>query len=111
MGSTASTAEGMDVVRDEDEVGEGIEEEKDEDMSGQKSPQRTPFKLLGRGGLGRARGGRGRIHYPGSSADARSGPSSKEAADPLDSLTSRMSALQFVPRSVRGARGRGRGTG
>ncbi|KAF2660109.1 hypothetical protein K491DRAFT_688713 [Lophiostoma macrostomum CBS 122681] len=114
----AAPAEGMDVVRDEGlETGEGKstptaeEEENEEDTP--KSP-RAPIKLHGRGGFGRGGGrgrgrGRGRGSGPSTNPPANNPSSSKAPEDSMEGLTSSMSALQFVPHSVRLAKGRGRG--
>jgi hypothetical protein len=61
--------------------------------------------------------GRGGFSHPqatgrGSGLNEEAAPSSTTTnADPLDKLVSDMSALHFVPHSVRMARGRGRGRG
>ena len=96
--SFASTAgDGMDVVNDEIES-----QAKDLQESASRT---THVKLRGRGGFSHPQGaGRGR----GSNDQAALGMVN---ADPVDKLTSSMSALQFVPPSVRLARGRGRGRG
>jgi hypothetical protein len=107
--SFASTSgEGMDVVKDEDEHRDEDEQEAND------GPKRNPLKLRGRGGFSHPRapgrgGGRGiskAVATPQSSTSSSTAP-----ADPVDSLASSMSALQFVPHSVRMARGRGRGRG
>lgn len=92
----------MDVVRDQDE------EEKEEHSQGE--TRRYPTKLHGRGGFGQGQSpgrtvGRG---SPQASVSPKS-TSSAQTVDPMDSLTSSMSALKFIPHSVRMARGRGRG--
>ncbi|KAL5114337.1 hypothetical protein ACEQ8H_007774 [Pleosporales sp. CAS-2024a] len=80
--SCASMAgEGMDVVQDEEDEGEA---------------RRIPVKLRGRGGFSHARG--------------QGASSAATGVDAVDSLASSMAALQFVPHSVRMARGRGRGS-
>ena len=62
--------------------------------------RRSPIKLRGRGCFTHPHSvDRGRENLASTPADA------------MDSLTSRMSSLQFVPHSVRMARGRGRGRG
>jgi hypothetical protein len=108
---TSTTVEDMHLVHDEDE---------DEDDDGDESKgqtvkdadaRRIPVKLRGRGGFSHPPGrGRGR----GTSVThdlLKSTSASPPAADSVDSLTSSMSALQFVPHSVRIAQGRGRGRG
>lgn len=85
------------------------------------SPTRT-IKLAGRGGIGLGRSipGRGRAaqHQHSSStntqvslAKTEEPAQDKGADDPMDGLVGRMSALQFVPHSVRMGQGRGRGGG
>lgn len=76
--------------------------------------RRYPTRLRGRGGFGHGQTSLGRDRGGGHSMPTH--PSSKPApatattaADPMDALTSKLSALQFVPHSVRVARGRGRG--
>lgn len=82
----------MDVVNDENDDQANPQQESE--------PRSSHVRLRGRGGFSRPQGpGRGRGHQ--TQADA----------DPLDKLASSMSALQFVPPSVRLAKGRGRGTG
>ncbi|KAF2194853.1 hypothetical protein K469DRAFT_734504 [Zopfia rhizophila CBS 207.26] len=100
--SANGEAVGMDVVNDDgEEEGKGQENEKADPEA--QDPPRSPVALRGRGGFrgkGRGRGaGRGKV------GAAQSPP----AADPVDSITSSMSALKFVPNSVRFGRGRGRG--
>ena len=92
--------ENMDVVRDEEEQ---VDEEGEEQDDGQS--RRYPTRLRGRGGFGHGRGtGRGEPQM------TKPIPSA-QAVDPMDSLASSMSALKFIPHSVRVARGRGRGKG
>ena len=99
--SLVSTAgEGMDVVKDEKERHDNDEEQASEELV------RNPLKLRGRGGFSHPRPYSSKIELPKSST----GPSAG-STDPVDSLASSMSALQFVPPSVRMARGRGRGRG
>lgn len=92
----------MDVVRGQDE------DEKEEHNQGE--ARRYPTKLHGRGGFGQGQSP-GRAIGRGS-PQATVSPkytSSVQTVDPMDSLTSSMSALKFIPHSVRMARGRGRG--
>ncbi|KAF2123478.1 hypothetical protein P153DRAFT_352157 [Dothidotthia symphoricarpi CBS 119687] len=105
--SSANTAgEGMDVVKDHDE---DQHEEGDEQADRVK---RTPVKLRGRGGFGHARTpSHGQVTPATVSHPDAASPSQTASKDPMDSLASSMSALQFVPHSVRAARGRGRGRG
>lgn len=122
MGSVGGAGDAMHIVRDEND-GEAGERNA-------KSPtqQRAPFKLRGRGGFGHGPRGRGRgrgrgsvNHIEGqqehgttaneSQLSTKATSSSDTAADPMEGLTSKMSSLQFVPHSVRLARGRGRGQG
>ena len=118
---SAADGEAMDVVRGEDEV-EGDDDDDGQGEVEERSELRAPVRLLGRGGFthprrsrGSARGREsGRVEAPPPlPADQADQPVSqpKTAADPMDSLASSMSALQFVPHSVysRGGRGRGRG--
>lgn len=92
----------MEIVKDEGE--DHGEDAAKEDVE----PRRAPLKLRGRGGFSHprmpGRAGRG-------GAEAVSPSEASAAADPMDSLASGMSALHFVPHSVRMARGRGRGRG
>jgi hypothetical protein len=102
--SSASTVgDSMDVVRDQDE--DNAKEEQDDGET-----RRYPTKLHGRGGFGHGQStgravGRGSLQptTPPKSVSAA------ESIDPMDSLASSMSALKFIPHSVRVARGRGRG--
>ncbi|KAF2749571.1 hypothetical protein M011DRAFT_420013, partial [Sporormia fimetaria CBS 119925] len=101
-----------DVVRvtEDEEMNEEREEKEEMNI------RRTPIKLHGRGGFGRPRGGRGRGSGRGGSTHGSGateptpvgGVKKNDAADPVEGLASRMSALQFVPHSVRVSRGRGR---
>jgi hypothetical protein len=107
--STVSTAgEGMELVHDEDED-EDYERHMTKDGVVYGESRRIPVKLRGRGGFSHPRGrGSGSISTATEvlkSTTASSGAS----ADPVDSLASSMSALKFVPHSVRASRGRGRG--
>lgn len=96
-----STAEGMDIVRDENED----QRERTGNVDHQEQePRSSHIKLRGRGGFSHPQGyGRG----CGTQDQAATIPK----ADPVDNLASSLSALQFVPHSVRIARGRGRGRG
>lgn len=94
----------MDVVRDGDE--DNAQHVQDDGET-----RRYPTRLRGRGGFGRGQGtgraiGRG---DPQASPPRKTMPATR-TADPMDSLASSMSALKFVPHSVRVARHRGRGT-
>jgi hypothetical protein len=114
VGSTSITNAGddMDVVNDEEE-----EDDAEDEQPTPKSPQRAPIKLHGRGGFMHprgARGGRGRGRGRGRGIGNAIAPlaaiqASETSNDPMDSLASDMSALQFVPHSVRVARGARRG--
>lgn len=78
--------------------------------------KRYPTKLRGRGGFGHVRGtvrgGRGGRGSLTATETSNSSPSAPPAAkDPMETLASSMSALQFVPHSVRIARGRASGRG
>ncbi|KZM24705.1 uncharacterized protein EKO05_0007043 [Ascochyta rabiei] len=95
--STTAAGESMDLVQDEtDEQASHPQEH---------TPRSVHVKLRGRGGFSHPQAaGRGR----GGHDEAARG-STTANMNPLDDLTSSMSALQFVPHSVRVARGRGRG--
>jgi len=90
----------MDVVQDESE-------HETQTSSHQRDTKPPLLKLRGRGGFTHPQAtGRGSGRHDGAA------PSSTTTnADPLDKLVSDMSALHFVPHSVRMARGRGRGRG
>ena len=98
--SFASAADdGMDLVQDEVE-GEAKSQQQRDSRSSQ-------VKLHGRGGFSHPQGtGRGR-----GSHDQAALSSTIPNADAVDKLASSMSALHFIPHSVRMARGRGRGRG
>lgn len=119
--AVAKQAEEMD---EHDEDGSEDDEDEDEDMETPRSPPRSPVQLRGRGGFShppgqrprRGGGGRGRGLGRGVASDVSKAPSTQAPkstatapSDPMDSLTARMSSLQFVPHAVRLARGRGRG--
>jgi hypothetical protein len=74
------------------------DEEEDEEDAGQ--TRRNPVKLRGRGGFSHPRN-----HGRGTHDELKF-----LSSDPVDGLASSMSALKFVPHSVRMARGRGRGS-
>lgn len=99
----SSTSTGMDIVEDEEKDGADQEEEA-------QSPdtKRYPARLHGRGGFGRPILGDGR-GVKSSTPSSRAVPF--PPVDPMDNLTAGMSALQFVPPSVRLAQTRGRGRG
>ncbi|KAF2683674.1 hypothetical protein K458DRAFT_260054, partial [Lentithecium fluviatile CBS 122367] len=116
---SGTNGESMDVVKDEDD------EEENNDDEGTEENKRTPVKLRGRGGFGHPRAagrgkgyGRGRGRgRDGSQTEAAQTPGPGKAptastanADPMEGLTSSLSALQFVPHSIY-ARGKGRGRG
>lgn len=114
-----ANGEAMEVVKDEEDGNEKEVDEKPETTNG----VRSPVKLRGRGGFTHSRGSRGSGRGRGGRHVEASLPShttpqfgpqtasqTKTTADPIESLTSSMSALQFVPRSVY-MRGRGRGRG
>ncbi|KAF2119947.1 hypothetical protein BDV96DRAFT_610098 [Lophiotrema nucula] len=124
MSSISSVQDGhrrrssMDIVNDEQEEDKT---ESSEDQEAPKSPQlneRPTVTLRGRGGFGHPRRpGRGRGYGWGLSSTTSSTtkapletPSASASPDPVDSLTSSMSALQFVPHSVRFGKGTGRGS-
>jgi hypothetical protein len=69
--------------------------------------RRYPTKLHGRGGFG----GRGLGREETAGITATKTVTAAKSTDPMDSLTSSMSALKFIPHSVRVARERGRGGG
>ncbi|KAF2259911.1 hypothetical protein CC78DRAFT_536750 [Lojkania enalia] len=114
-GAAAGGSEAMEIVGDEDE------EEGEEKQSTNSLPPhlRAPVVLRGRGGFGHRLGavrGRGRKGGRGAASSdlTASDPTASVAkaptiGDPMESLTSSMSALQFVPHSVQLKKGRGRG--
>jgi hypothetical protein len=83
-------------------VGDTMETDQDEGDA-----RRYPTKLHGRGGFG----GRGLGREEAAAVIATKPATSIQSADPMDSLTSSMSSLKFIPHSVRVARGRGRESG
>jgi hypothetical protein len=98
----------MDVAKDQEE-GHGESDEK-EQQDGE--TRRYPIRLHGRGGFGHARGMSGGTGRGTSMAITPPKPATATpVSDPMDSLTSSMSALKFIPHSVRMARGRGGGRG
>jgi hypothetical protein len=100
--STVANGDKMDEGEDEDK-----DEESKEEAASKSPPQRAPFKLRGRGGFGR-----GEARGTGAAAQLPLPAAKSASSDPLESLTSGMSALNFIPQSVRLARGRGgRGRG
>ncbi|KAF1844158.1 uncharacterized protein K460DRAFT_261054, partial [Cucurbitaria berberidis CBS 394.84] len=107
--SAGTVSESMDIVKDKEEDQSDVDEEEEDGKDGE--CRRYPTRLHGRGGFGHAQGssrGRGRsisTTYPSQPAPATVTP----PTDPMEKLASSMSALQFVPHSVRVARGRGRG--
>lgn len=98
--SASAAGDGMDVVQDESE-------HETQTSSHRRDTKPPLLKLRGRGGFTHPQAtGRGSGRHDGAA------PSSTTTnADPLDKLVSDMSALHFVPHSVRMARGRGRGRG
>lgn len=111
--SFASTV-GEEMHVDESKVDDEENEPDDSDDVQDSESRRYPTKLRGRGGFGHARGserGRG-LGTPTTAAISKTGPTTNTTQkDTVDSLTSSMSALQFIPYSVRTGRGRGRGRG
>jgi len=69
--------------------------------------RRYPTRLRGRGGFG----GRGLAREDAAGITAPKTATTDQPTDPMDSLASSMSALKFVPHSVRVARTKGRGGG
>lgn len=99
--SFASAGEGMELVRDEDE------DQNAANGNGDGESRRIPVRLRGRGGFSHPVGrGRGSTSKAQDAAKTASTP-----ADPVDGIASSLSALQFVPPSVRMAHGRGKGQG
>jgi hypothetical protein len=98
--SFASAAgDSMDVGPNEGEVKAAIQQ--------QRELKSSHMKLRGRGGFSHPQGyGRGRGSQERAVLDSR-----QKEADTVDSLANSMSALHFVPHSVRMARGKGRGRG
>jgi hypothetical protein len=122
MNSTTSTAsrtraseansEAMQVVHDADR-GEPDGEGEEAEGAAPNDGARAPVKLRGRGGFTHPRGSRGANHNHGrgrGGGEPSTAPANNTAADPMEGLASRMSALQFVPHSLY-SRGRGRGRG
>jgi hypothetical protein len=89
----------MDLVQDDEKTKTELTAKAGGD-EGEAVTRRSPVKLRGRGGF----------THP-QSVDPGHMTTASLPADVMDSLTSRMSSLQFVPHSVRMARGRGRGRG
>lgn len=104
----------MEITKGETE-GDEAHAEVEEGEEQEDHATREPFKLRGRGGFGHPQAGRGRGRGRGASAathPSKDAPSiASTSPDPVDNLTTSMSALQFIPHSVRMARGRGRGRG
>ncbi|KAH8731561.1 hypothetical protein GQ44DRAFT_604166 [Phaeosphaeriaceae sp. PMI808] len=104
---TSTAGEGMDLVPDhEDQESNGNEHQGKAD----ELTRRTPVKLRGRGGFSHAHTsgrGRGRGSPTTQNVPKPTDTPSNSSVDVVDSLASSMSALQFVPHSVRVARGRG----
>ena len=93
----------MEIAQDQDEHHE--EDQGDSEM------RRYPIQLRGRGGFGHAQGpGRGLGRGDAAVKTVPKAVTAAPAVDPMDSLASSMSALQFIPHSVRMARGRGKGS-
>ncbi|KAJ4373230.1 hypothetical protein N0V83_003523 [Neocucurbitaria cava] len=109
--SSASTVpESMDVVKDQEEDQEHSNEDEEKDSES----RRYPTKLHGRGGFSHRPGrghGRGRGSSTATNPSKPAPATAASPADPMESLTSSMSALQFIPHSVRVARGKGAGRG
>lgn len=91
----SGAGDGMDVVQDEEEDQAAKQQ--------QRGSRSSHMKLRGRGGFSHPQG---RGNQGVAASDCQ-----QNDADPVDSLASSMSALHFVPHSVRTARGRGRGRG
>jgi hypothetical protein len=111
--SFASTGEGMEIVKDGEEEG-GQDESDEQEQAGE--VRREPVRLRGRGGFGHPQAGCGRGRGHGRSLEVATSPSkavpaTADPADAMEGLASRMSALQFVPHSVRTAQGRGQERG
>lgn len=105
----------MQIVNDEEQEDAKMLQKDESKIQNEDGARRTPVKLRGRGGFGHFRGGRGQRSTANSAAEPVSAastsdiPPSKstsESVDPVDGLASRMSALQFVPRSIY-SRGKG----
>ncbi|KAF1927196.1 uncharacterized protein M421DRAFT_422055 [Didymella exigua CBS 183.55] len=99
--SFASAAgDSMDVVQNKEEA-QAVKQQQ------QRDSRSSHIKLRGRGGFSHPQG-YGRGH---DSQNQAAQTSEQEGGDSVDSITSSMTALHFVPHSVRMARGRGRGRG
>jgi len=95
----SAAGDGMDVVPNEEEA-QMVTQQQHESRS-------SHLKLRGRGGFSHPQG-----YEQGRGSQGQAVPGSQQNhADSVDSLASSMSALHFVPHSVRVARGRGRGRG
>jgi hypothetical protein len=107
--SISSTVdESADTVKNQ----EGDQDESDQEEQQGGETRSYPVRLHGRGGFGHARGMSGGSGRGISTATTPSKPATvTPSSDPMDSLTAGMSALKFIPHSVRAARGRGRGRG
>ncbi|KAI8932689.1 hypothetical protein NX059_010183 [Plenodomus lindquistii] len=109
--STASvTGDSMDVREDGNEEHDVSKDDEAEEAPESPS-KRYPARLRGRGGFSHGQGsGRGQGGTAVATHPSKPAPASATAPkDSMDTLTSSMSALQFVPHSVRVAQGRGRG--
>jgi len=93
----------MEIVRDQDD--------NHEEDQGDGETRRYPTQLRGRGGFGHAQGaGRGLGRGDAAGKIASNQVTAAPAVDPMDSLASGMSALKFIPHSVRMARTREKGS-
>ncbi|KAF2849115.1 hypothetical protein T440DRAFT_469540 [Plenodomus tracheiphilus IPT5] len=111
--NASATGDSMDVAEDDDEEHQIPTDAGQEQVQDSES-KRYPARLWGRGGFSHGRGserGRGGITSVASPSPKPAPAAVSASKDPLETLTSSMSALQFVPHSVRVARGRGRGGG
>jgi hypothetical protein len=111
-GRRSTVDESVDTVKKQE--GDQQDSDQEEQRDGEtRRYLRSPVRLHGRGGFGHTRGMSG--SGTGRGIPTATTPSKPAAAtpfsDPMDSLTAGMSALKFIPHSVRVARGRGRGRG
>jgi hypothetical protein len=121
--STLGTANGIDIAPNEEDDDMESSEADEEGEAHQEDPQSQQLKLRGKGGVINGDSGlppsygrgstprRGKGRGASASGETKISAQAASAPDPMEDITSSMSALQFVPRSVGRGRGRGRGRG